>query len=74
VKVTRAVEAARAPRREFALEVGLHVEQREAEFLRLEDDLVATGSRRAIDEPVRDLRLLGNRLDGTLEDVALSGA
>ena len=59
---------------EFALEVGLHLEELESEHLRVDGDrmIASTCSLRFVDELVSLRRLLGDGVDGVLEDLALS--
>ena len=68
--------AVQRPRLELALEVGLHLEQLEAEHLRVNRDrmIASTGSLRLIDELVGLDRLLGHGPDGVLEDLAFSAS
>ena len=59
---------------ELALEIGLHLQQFEAEHLRVDGDrmIASTGSLRFVDELVGLDGLLVDGADGVLEDLALS--
>jgi hypothetical protein len=59
---------------ELALEVGLHLQELEPEHLRVDRDRViaSTSSLRLVDELVGLRRLLGDGVDGVLEDVAFA--
>jgi hypothetical protein len=61
---------------ELALEVRLHLEELEPEHLRVNRDRViaSTGSLRFIDELVGLDGLLGDGVDGVLEDLAFSAS
>jgi hypothetical protein len=61
---------------ELALEVGLHLQELEPEHLRVDRDrmIASTGSLRLVDELVRLRRLLGDGVDGVLEDLAFSSS
>jgi hypothetical protein len=59
---------------ELALEVDLHLQQLEPRHLRVDGDrmIASSGGGRLIDEFVGLRRLLGDGVDGVLEDVAFS--
>jgi hypothetical protein len=59
---------------ELPLEVGLHLEQLEPKHLRVDGDRVITSTRsfRFVDEIVALDGLLGDGVDGRLEDLALA--
>ena len=62
------------PRLELALEVGLHLQELEPEHLRVDRDRViaSTSSLRLVNELVGFDGLLGDGVDGSLEDLARS--
>ena len=59
---------------EFALEVGLHLEQLEPQHLRVDRDriIASAGSLRLVDKLVGLRRLLGDGVDGMFEDFAFA--
>ena len=66
--------AVQDPRAELPLQVPLHLEQLQADELRLEDRAVfgKAGGLEVIDQCVGPGRLLGDGGDGSLEDVSLA--
>jgi hypothetical protein len=61
---------------ELALEVGLHFQELEPEHLAVDGDrmIASTGSLRFVDEIVGLRRLLGDGVDGLLEDLAFAAS
>ena len=59
---------------ELTLQIGLHLEELEPEHLRVDGDrmIASTGSLRFVDEIVGLDGLLGDGVDGLLEDLALA--
>jgi hypothetical protein len=59
---------------QLTFEVGLHLQELESEHLRVDGDrmIASTGSLRLVNELVGLRRLLGDGVNGVLEDVALS--
>jgi hypothetical protein len=74
MNVETALRAVEGEVLELALEVGLHLQELEPEHLRVDGDLViaSTSSLRLVDEIVGLRRLLGDGVDGVLEDLAFS--
>ena len=72
--VEAALRAVQRPCLELALEVGLHLEELEPEHLRMDGDrmIASTGSLRFVNEVIGLDALLGDGVDGVLEDVALA--
>jgi hypothetical protein len=60
---------------ELALGVGLHLQELKPEHLRVDGDrmVASTSSHRLVDELVRLRRLLGDGVDGVLEDLRVPG-
>jgi hypothetical protein len=73
--VETAFRAVRHPCLELALEVGLHPQKLKPQHLRVDGDRViaSTSSLRLVNEVVGLRRLLGNGVDGVLEDLAFRG-
>lgn len=74
MNVEAALRAVEGEILELALEVGLHLKELESEHLRVDGDRViaSTGSLRFVDEIVGLRGLLGDGVDGVLEDLPLT--
>jgi hypothetical protein len=74
--VETALRAVQRPRLELAFEIGLHLHELEPEHLRVDRDrmIASTGSLRFVDEIVGLRRLLGDGVDGLLEDLAFAAS
>jgi hypothetical protein len=74
VHVETALRAVEGEVLEFAFEVGLHLQELEAKHLRVDRDrmIASSGSLRLVDELIGLRRLLGDGVDGVLEDLTFS--
>lgn len=75
MNVEPALRAVRRPRLELALEVSLHVQELQAQHLHVDDERIGPAVPDVdglVDEVVGLRCLLGDDVDGVLEDVALS--